>query len=43
MNSRITQALSDKNSGDITKNFEEVDNIIQLNDEIHDCKMLSME
>ena len=43
MNSKITQALSDKNSGDITKYFDEVDQIIQLNDGIHDTKLLSME
>ena len=43
MNSRITQALSDVSSGDISKYFNEIDNIIQLNDGIHDCKLLSME
>ena len=43
MNSKITQALNDTSSGDITKYFNEVDNIIQLNDGIHDSKMLSME
>ena len=43
MNSRITQALSAKESGDITKYFEEIDKIINLNDGIHDNKMLSME
>ena len=43
MNSKITQALSAKESGDITKYFEEVDKIISLNDGIHDNKMLSME
>ena len=43
MNSKITQALSDTNSGDITAYFNEVDRIIQLNDGIHDCKILSME
>ena len=43
MNSKITQALSDNNSGDVIKYFDEVDNIIQLNDGIHDNKMLSME
>ena len=43
MNGKITQALSDTNSGDITKYFEEVDHIIQLNDGIHDTKLLSME
>ena len=43
MNSKITQALSDTNSGDITAYFNEVDRIIQLNDGIHDNKILSME
>ena len=43
MNSKITQALSDVNSGDITAYFNEVDKIIQLNDGIHDNKILSME
>ena len=43
MNTKITQALSAKESGDITKYFEEVDKIISLNDGIHDNKMLSME
>ncbi len=43
MNSKITKALGDDSSGDIMKYFNEVDNIIQLNDGIHDCKMLSME
>ena len=43
MNSRITQALCDFSSGDISKYFNEIDNIIQLNDGIHDCKLLSME
>ena len=43
MNSKITQALSDVNSGDITACFYEVDRIIQLNDGIHDNKILSME
>ena len=43
MNSKITQALSAKESGDISKYFEEVDKIISLNDGIHDNKMLSME
>ena len=42
MNSKITQALSDVNSGDITAYFNEVDRIIQLNDGIHDCIILSM-
>ena len=43
MNSKVTQALSDKQSGDITNYFNEIDHIIQLNDGIHDCKLLSME
>ena len=43
MNSRVTQALSDTHRGDITKYFNEVDNIIQLNDGIHDNKILSTE
>ena len=43
MNSKITQALSDVSSGDITAYFNEVDKIIQLNDGIHDNKILSME
>ena len=43
MNSKITQALSDFTSGDITAYFNEVDKIIQLNDGIHDNKILSME
>ncbi len=43
MNGKITQALSDTASGDIMKYFQEMDAIIQLNDGIHDCKMLSME
>ena len=43
MNGKITQALSDTASGDIMKYFQEMDHIIQLNDGIHDCKMLSME
>ena len=43
MNSKITQALSDVLSDDITAYFNEVDKIIQLNDGIHDNKILSME
>ena len=43
MNSKVTRALSDTHSGDIMSYFDEVDKIIQLNDGIHDCKMLSME
>ena len=43
MNSKITQALSDVSSGDIPAYFNEVDKIIQLNDGIHDNKILSME
>ena len=43
MNGKITLALSDTSSGDIMKYFQEMDHIIQLNDGIHDCKMLSME
>ena len=43
MNPKITQALSDISSGDITTYFNEVDKIIQLNDGIHDNKILSME
>ena len=43
MNGKITQALSAKETGDILKYFEEVDKIINLNDGIHDNKMLSME
>ena len=43
MNSKITRALSDNHSGDIVEYFDEVDKIIQLNDGIHDCKILSME
>ena len=43
MNSKITQALSNVNSGDITAYFNEVDKIIQLNDGIHDNKILSMD
>ena len=43
MNGKITQALSDTASGYIMKYFQEMDTIIQLNDGIHDCKMLSME
>ena len=40
MNSKITQALSDVNSGDITAYFNEVNRIIQLNDGIHDNKII---
>ena len=43
MNSKITQALSDTKTGDITSYFNEVDRIIQLNDGVHDNKILSME
>ena len=43
MNGKITQALSDTASGDIMKYYQEMDHIIQVNDGIHDCKMLSME
>ena len=43
MNGKITQALSDNKSGDIQEYFNEMDQIIQLNDGIHDCKMLSQE
>ena len=43
MNSKITQAVSDVSCGDITSYFNEVDKIIQLNDGIHDNKILSME
>ena len=43
MNSKITQVLSDVSSGDITAYFNEVDKIVQLNDGIHDNKILSME
>ena len=43
MNSKITQALSDFTSGDITAYFNEVEKIIQLNDGIDDNKILSME
>ena len=43
MNGKITQALSDTTSGDVIKYFQEMDHIIQLNNGIHDWKMLSME
>lgn len=43
MNGKITQALGDNKSGDIQQYFNEMDKIIQLNDGIHDCKMLSQE
>ena len=43
MNSKITQALSDYQSGDITSYFNEIDKLIQLNDGINDFKILSME
>lgn len=43
MNSKITQALNNPQSGDIIKYFEEMDKIIELNDGIHDNKLLSME
>ena len=43
MNGKITQALSDNKSGDIQEYFNEMDKIIQLNDGIHYCKMLSQE
>ena len=43
MNAKITRALSDDRSGDIMTYFNEMDKIIELNDGIHDCKMLSME
>ena len=43
MNGKITQALSDNKSRDIQEYFNEIDKIIQLNDGIHDCKMLSQE
>ena len=43
MNSKLLRALSDTQSGDITAYFNEVDKIIQLNDGIHDHKILSME
>ena len=39
MNCKITQTLSDVNSGDITSYFNEVDRIIQVNDGIHDNKI----
>ena len=43
MNSKVTRALSDTKGGDIMEYFAEVDKLIQLNDGIHDCKMLSQE
>ena len=43
MNSKITRALSDYPSGDISSYFDEVDKIVEMNDGIHDCKMLSQE
>ena len=43
MNSKVSRALSDTRAGYIMDYFNEVDKIIQLNDGIHDCKMLSME
>ena len=43
MNSKISQALGDNKSGDIINYFNEVDKIIELNDGIHDNKLLSME
>ena len=43
MNGKITQSLSDNKSGDIQEYFNEIDKIIQLNDGIHDCKMISQE
>lgn len=43
MNSKITQALSDYKSGDISTYFNEIDHLIQLNDGINDFKLLSME
>ena len=43
MNSKISRALSDTPSGDISTYFDEVDRIIQLNDGVHDNKILSME
>ena len=43
MNTKISQALGDNKSGDIINYFNEVDKIIELNDGIHDNKILSME
>ena len=43
MNSKVTKALSDTPAVDIMSYFNEVDRIIQLNDGIHDNKILSME
>ena len=43
MNSKISRALNDTPSGDISTYFDEVDRIIQLNDGVHDNKILSME
>ena len=43
MNTKISQALGDNKSGDIINYFNEVDKIIELNDGIHDNKLLSME
>ena len=43
MNSKISRSFSDTHMGDITAYFNEVDRIIQLNDGIHDNKILSME
>ena len=41
MNSKITQALSDISSGDITAYFNEFDKIIQLNDGIYDNNFIN--
>ena len=43
MNSKVTRALSDNQSGDIMDYFAEMDKVVKLNDGIHDCKILSME
>ena len=43
MNSKVSRALNDTPSGDISTYFDEVDRIIQLNDGVHDNKILSME
>ena len=43
MNNKITQVLWVLQTGDIQEYFNEVDKIIQLNNDIHDNKMLIQE
>ena len=43
MNNKITQVLWVLQTGDIQEYFNEIDKIIQLNNDIHDNKMLIQE